>query len=177
MSNAMSQIDTFEYVGIDITTGFNHPSLAVRQGYFFGWGGSGGRSSTGVTALAVMFQLLEELLSLAAAATSDTAANLLPANSIIHHVLGRVTVTTTTTATFSVGDPTTAARFAAGIAIAATTTFVGQTHWSGASTTLANGPSQAAAAKVRVTPNATPGNSNGRIAIQVFSETGIAPTA
>jgi len=118
-----------------------------------------------------------ELLTLStSAATTDTAANLLPANAIIEAVVTRVTTTITTAATFSVGDPTTAARFSASAGgITSGSTRVGIDHWSGAVTTLAAGPSQASAAKVRITCNATPGA--GVIRITVFYRVFTPPTS
>jgi hypothetical protein len=118
-----------------------------------------------------------ELLTIAAAATTDTTANLLPAGAIIKAVVVRVVTVIPTAATFSVGDATTVGRFAAGIAVAANTTAVGLTHMSGASTTLANGPSQAAAAKIRITPNSTPATATGVVRITVFYEQFVAPTS
>jgi hypothetical protein len=118
-----------------------------------------------------------ELLTLSTgAATTDTTANLLPADAIIDSVVTRVTTTITTAVSFSVGDPTTAARFSADAAgLTAGSTRVGLDHMSGAVTTLAAGPTQAAAAKVRITLNATPGG--GVIRITVFYRQFVAPTS
>lgn len=113
-----------------------------------------------------------ELLTIAAAATTDTTANLLPANAIIEAVVVRVTTVIPTAATFSVGDATTAARFATGVAVAATTTAVGLTH---VDQTGAAGPKQTAAAKIRITPNAVPGAATGVVRITVFYRQFIAP--
>lgn len=178
MPNSLTQVDCLEYVTIDVTTnGNSHPAVAVRQGYFFGWGGSGSRSSTLVTALQFSMYVMEEVLTVAAAATSDTAANLLPANSLIHAVLGRNTVAIPTAATYTVGDATQAARFASGVAVAAGTTFVGFLHWNPAVASDNLGPRQTADAKLRVTPSLTPANNSGRIALQTFVETFIPATA
>lgn len=110
---------------------------------------------------------VSELLTLATGATTtDTSANLLPANAIIESVMTRVTTDITTAVSFSVGDPTTAARFSASAGGLTTgSTRVGLDHWSGAVTTLAAGPSQAAAAKVRITTNANPGAGVIRITV------------
>jgi hypothetical protein len=115
-----------------------------------------------------------ELLTIAAAATTDTTANLLPANAAIDAVTVRVTTVIPTAATFSVGDATTAARFATGISTAATTTAVGLTH---VDQTGAAGPRQTAAAKVRITPNATPGAATGVVRITVHYHLFVAPTS
>jgi hypothetical protein len=179
MPNGQTQVNGLEYVGIEVTTGGNnYPQVAVKQGYFFGWGGSGPRSSTGLPALAVRFQMLEELMTIAAAANSTSAnTSILPANSLIHVVMGRVTVAIPTAATFTVGDASQAARFASGVAVALGTTFTGFLHWNPSVASDALGPRQTANAGVRITPNATPANANGRVALQVFSETFIPPTA
>lgn len=116
-----------------------------------------------------------ELLTIAAAATTDSSASLLPADSIIQAVVVRVTVVIPTAATFTVGDPTTPARFATGVAVAAGTTAVGLIHMSGASTTLATGPSQVSAAAIRITPNLTPATATGVVRIQVYYSKFVAP--
>ncbi len=120
---------------------------------------------------------ISELLTLSTGgATTDTTANLLPANSIIDAVVARVTVTTSGGITWSLGDATTAARFiAAGTSGTAGTTAVGILQWSGAVTTLAAGPSQASAAKVRVTASGTP--STGQIRLTSFVRTATAPAS
>jgi hypothetical protein len=115
-----------------------------------------------------------ELLTIAAAATTDTTANLLPANAVIDSVVVRVVTVIPTAATFTVGDATTAARFATGISTAANTTAVGLTH---SDQTGAAGPKQTSAAKVRITPNATPGTATGQVRITVFYTAFTAPTS
>jgi hypothetical protein len=115
-----------------------------------------------------------ELVVIAAAATTDTVGNLLPANSVIRAVAVRVTVLIPTAATFKVGDATTDTRFATGVLVAAGTTNVGLTH---VDQTGAPGPIQAAAAKVRITPNLTPGAATGRVRVTVYFDTFVAPTS
>lgn len=118
-----------------------------------------------------------ELLTLSTGGTTtDTSANLLPAGAVIEAVCCRVTTTITTATNWSVGDPTTAARFsAANATLVSGTTSIGLDHWSGAVTTLAAGPSQAAAAKVRITTTGTPGA--GVIRIVVYYRRFVAPTS
>lgn len=115
-----------------------------------------------------------ELLTIAAAATTDTTGNLLPANAIIEAVNVRVTTVIPTAATFTVGDATIAARFATGVAVAAGTTAVGLTH---VDQTGTSGPKQTAAAKVRITPNLVPGAATGVVRITVFYRSFVAPTS
>lgn len=117
-----------------------------------------------------------ELLPLSTSGlTTDTVANLLPANSIIYAVVARVTTTITTTTNWAVGDATTSNRFSSPNAtLVSGTTSVGQNHMAGSVTTDAAGPTQAAAAKVRITcTGANPGA--GVIRIIVFFRTYTAP--
>lgn len=103
--------------------------------------------------------------------TTDSAANLLPANSLILGVTARITTTITTAANWSLGDTSTAARFAAANStLTAGTTSVGMAHWAGTVAIV-----QAAAAKLRITTNANPGA--GVIHIDVFFITFTAPTS
>jgi len=126
----------------------------------------------------VVYGFNTELLTLATGATTtDTTGNLLPATSIIDCVAGIVTTAITTAASWGLGDPTTAARFTAtnAGAVAAGSKLTGIDHWSGAVTTLAAGPSQAAASKVRVTVNTNPGA--GAVRIVVMYHQFVAPTS
>jgi hypothetical protein len=119
-----------------------------------------------------------ELLTLSTGgATTDTTGNLLPAGAVIDAVQAIVTVAITTATAFGLGDPTTATRFtAAGAAAAALGTRIsGIDHWNGNITTTAAGPTQASAAKVRVTANGTPGA--GQVRITVFYRLFTAPTS
>lgn len=115
-----------------------------------------------------------ELLTLSTSgATTDTAADLLPANSIIEAVVARVTTTITTATDWKLGDPTTAGRFtAANGTMTAGTTDIGLVH---IDQTGAAGPRQTAAAKVRVTTTGTPGA--GAVRITVFYRQFVAPTS
>jgi hypothetical protein len=125
----------------------------------------------------VMGRSEEEITLSTSGLTTNSAANLLPANSIIESVCCRITQAITVTTNWAVGDPTTAARFSsANATLALGTTSVGMDHWSGAVTTLAAGPSQAAAATVRITcTGSNPGA--GKIRVAVFYRTLSAPTA
>lgn len=111
-------------------------------------------------------QYAEELITLATgAAFTDSTANLLPANSEILSVDTYVTTTITTAANWSVGDPTTAARFSsANSTLAATTSQVGLNHKDGAAAGAAS--AQKAAAKVRITCNANPGAGAVRVTVK-----------
>jgi hypothetical protein len=118
-----------------------------------------------------------ELLTLSTSGTTtDTSANLLPANSIIESVVARVTTTITTATDWKLGDPTSDTRFAATNAtMTAGATSIGILQWGGAVATDALGPHQPAAAKVRVTTTGTPGA--GAIRITVFYRQFVAPTS
>lgn len=118
-----------------------------------------------------------ELLTLSTSGTTtDTTANLLPVDSIILAVEGRVTTTITTATSWQLGDPTTAARFStANSTMTSGATISGRKHWSGSVTTDAAGPTQDAAAKVRVTTVGTPGA--GVVRIYVYYIQCTAPTS
>lgn len=95
-----------------------------------------------------------ELVTLSTSgATTDTSANLLPANSFI---LGVSWIVTTAVAgvdatALQVGDGTTAARFGSGGTYTAGVTGVGLSHLKGGISTDATGPVQVSAAKLRIT--------------------------
>jgi hypothetical protein len=116
-------------------------------------------------------------MTIAAAATSNSSADLLPANSIIEAVVVRVTTVIPTAATFKVGDATTDGRFATGVAVAADTTAVGLLHQQGSVATDAAGPAQTAAAKIRITPDIQPAANTGRVRVTVFYRTFVPPTS
>ena len=109
--------------------------------------------------------------------TTDSAANLLPANSVILSVVARVVVTITAAATtWEVGDSVTAARFTSPDAVlAAGETQAGLNHMKGGVATDAAGPTQIAAAKIRITTDANPGA--GSVRVTVFYRQYIAPTS
>lgn len=117
---------------------------------------------------------ISELLTLSiAGTTTDTAANLLPANSLIEAVVARVTTTITTATDWKLGDATIAGRFsAANATMTSGTTQVGTVH---ADQTGTSGPRQVAAAKLRVTTTGTPGA--GVIRITTFYRQFIPPTS
>jgi hypothetical protein len=107
--------------------------------------------------------------------TTDTAANLLPADSYIESVTGRVTTTVATATDWKLGDATTAGRFTAaqsGAQLTAGATIAGLVH---CDVTGNGGPRQTAAAKVRVTTTGTP--SAGAIRITSYYRTFVAPTS
>lgn len=109
-------------------------------------------------------------------ATTDSSANLLPADSIIDAVVCRVTTTITTATDWGISDPTTTLRFSAvNSTMTAGATIVGLKHMFGNVTTTAAGPTQAAAAKLRITTTGTPGA--GAVRCTVFGRTFIAPTS
>lgn len=110
---------------------------------------------------------------------TDTVASLLPANSVIDGIGWRIltTISGTTLTAMAIGDPTTVNRFASGVGIfTASTTGAALDDWSGAVATLAAGPTQAAAAKVRVTLTAV-AFAAGAIRLVVFGRTLTPPTS
>lgn len=106
--------------------------------------------------------------------TTDSSANLLPANSIIEAVVARVTTAITVTTNWAVGDGTVSNRFAAANAtLAAGTTEVGLKH---VDQTGTSGPIQSAAAKLRITcTGSNPGA--GVVRVTVFYRQFVAPTS
>jgi hypothetical protein len=108
--------------------------------------------------------------------TTDTSGLLLHANSIIDGVTCRVITTITTAANYSLGDATTAARFqVASTNITAGQTVTGLSAMFGVVSTTATGPTQAAAAALRITTNVNPGA--GVLRCSVFGRTLVAPTS
>lgn len=108
--------------------------------------------------------------------TTNSSANLLPANSIIESVVCRVTTTITTATDWSVGDSTTAARFISATAtLTAGTQAVGLNHQQGSVSTDATGPVQVSATTLRITTTGTPGA--GAIRCTTFYTQFTAPTS
>ncbi len=115
-----------------------------------------------------------ELITLSTGGTTtNSSTNLLPANSMIRGVGCRITTTITGATNWSVGDPTTAARFcASNSTLTAGTTSVCQVH---VDQTGAAGPRQTSAATLRITTTGTP--SAGAIRCTVFADTLSAPSS
>lgn len=109
-------------------------------------------------------------------ATTDSSANLLPANAFIESVVCRVTTTITTATAWAVGDPTTAARFcSADSTMTANETGNCLNHLKGGVSTDATGPVQVSAAKLRITTTGTPGA--GVVRCEVFARVATPPTS
>ena len=118
-------------------------------------------------------QISEEITLSTGGATTDSAANLLPANSIIEGVVARVTETITTATDWALGDASQAARFlAASTNLTLGDTEVGLAHRQ-PSVADALGPVQSAAAALRVTCSGTPGA--GKLRVTVFYSQFVAP--
>ena len=128
--------------------------------------GANGSSSTHST--------ISELITLSTSGTTtDSTANLLPANSIIHGVCAYITTTIATATDWKLGDATIAGRFtAANATLTAGTSSVGLVH---IDLTGTSGPRQTAAAKLRVTTTGTP--SAGKIRVVVYYEQFTAPSS
>lgn len=115
----------------------------------------------------------EQITLATGALVTDSTANLLRADSLIEAVVCRQTTAITTSTLWGLSDPTTANRFAAGIAIA-TPTIVGLIQNYGG--TAAAGPVQAAAAKLRITvTGANPGA--GVVRCSVFGRQAVVPAS
>jgi len=123
-------------------------------------------------------QLSEEIVLSTSGTTTDSAANLLPANSIIEAVVARVTVTITTATDWKLGDATQAARFLAaqsGAQLTVGATAVGLAHADPTVAAANLGPVQSAAAKLRITTTGISGA--GRIRVTVFYRSFVSPTS
>ena len=123
-------------------------------------------------------QLSEEITLSTAGVTTDSVADLLPANSIMEAVVARVTQTITTATDWKLGDATQAGRFLAaqsGAQLTLGATAVGLAHADPTVATANLGPVQTAAAKLRITTTGTPGA--GKIRITTFFRTFVAPTS
>lgn len=117
----------------------------------------------------------EEITLSTGGGTTDSTANLLPANSLILQVAARVTTTITTATDWKLGDASTADRFTdANSTLIAGTTDFGVNHWNQAKA-AGYTPYQAAAAKLRITTTGTPGA--GKIRVTVWSIAFVAPTS
>lgn len=118
----------------------------------------------------------EEITLATGAATTDSSAYLLPANSEILGVVARVTTTIATCTNWALGDGTTAARFVAATTdLTKDTTKIGLDHRNPADTN-AQGPVQASAAKLRVTTTGSQ-TTAGKIRVTVFYRQFTAPTS
>lgn len=123
-------------------------------------------------------QISEEITLNTSGTTTDSTADLLPANSIIEAVVARVTVSITVATDWKLGDSAQAARFTAaqsGAQLNAGATVVGLNH---ADPTVASanlGPVQSAAAKLRISTTGNP--SAGKIRVTVWYRQFIAPTS
>lgn len=119
-------------------------------------------------------QTISESITLSTSGlTTDSTADLLPANSIILAVTARVTTAITATTDWALGDATTSNRFAAANAtLAAGTTAVGLRHQQGSVASDAAGPVQTTAAKLRITcTGANPGAGVIRVTVTYLSLT------
>jgi hypothetical protein len=120
--------------------------------------------------------LSEEITLSTSGTTTDSTADLLPATAIIEAVVARITTAITTATDWALGDASTAARFLSATAtLTLGTTAVGLNHQKGGVSTDAAGPTQTAAAKLRVTTTGTPGA--GKIRVTVFYRKFVAPTS
>lgn len=139
------------------------PTTATQQKINDGFGGSH------VDGFAI-----EEITLSTVGTTSDSVANLLPANSVILGVTARITAAIVTATNWKLGDATTSGRFTA-----ANSTLTLGTVESGPSVcvdqTGAAGPRQVAAAKLRITTTGTP--SAGKVRVCVHYRTFVAPTS
>lgn len=120
----------------------------------------------------------EEITLSTVGTTTDSAASLLPANSIIEAVVARVTQSITVATDWKLGDSAQAARFTAaqsGAQLNLGATVVGLNHADPTVATADLGPVQSSAAPLRITTTGTP--SAGKIRVSVFYRQFVAPTS
>lgn len=118
----------------------------------------------------------EEMTLNTGGTTTDSAANLLPANAIIDGVVARITQTITVATDWELGDGTIASRFSnPNVTLVAGTTQVGLNHMQGGVNADNKGPVQLTAAKLRITTTGTPGA--GKIRVTVFFRQFVPPTS
>lgn len=167
-------------IGLNSTTGAVEP--VVDAGTALGTNGAAAAAKRFSNVLTELFSIqsdfgqkmtlnwIEEEITLATdGTTTDSTANLLPANALLALIVGEVTTTITANATgWSLGDGTVAARFLANTTdLTAGTVKVGMAHWHGVVSATNAGPTQAAAAKLRIT--AAGGNPGaGKVKVTVF---------
>jgi hypothetical protein len=121
-------------------------------------------------------QASEEITLSTSGTTTDSTADMLPANSLIEGVACRVTQAITTSANWALGDSAQGSRFlAATTDLSAGTTKVGLLQHNPANATNDLGPVQAANAKLRITTNAAAGA--GKIRCTVYYSQFIPPTS
>lgn len=134
-------------------------------------------SLSGANGESVAYGQTTELITLSTGGTTtDSTANMLPASSIIDAVVCRVTTTITTATEWSVGVSGATERFISmNVGLASGTTAVGIDHMAGSIASDATGPTQTAAAKLRITTTGTPGA--GAIRCTAFYRTFTAPTS
>lgn len=131
---------------------------------------------SGAYGQAMAVSIAEEEVTLSTSgSTTDSTANLLPANSLILQVTAYVTTTITTATDWKLGDGSTADRFTdANATLVAGTTGYGVNHWNPAKA-AGYTPYQASASKVRITTTGTPGAGKIRVTVHYIQFT--APTS
>lgn len=107
-------------------------------------------------------EVLTELLTIAAAATTDTSIQI-PANSWVNQVEAKVEVAIPTAATFDYGISGATTRYGTGISVNLNTYSAG---------TIDGRRYYAAATAIRFTPNLTPGTNVGRVRVTIHYNKG-----
>ena len=117
----------------------------------------------------ISFAEVDELTTIAAAATTDTAIQI-PLNAVVLAVTVRVTVVIPTAATFTVTGTSSGTQFdvAGGVSAAANTTDLGDRNCP-----YKNGNAQT----IRITPNAVPAANTGRVRVTIHYYLPVAPTS
>jgi hypothetical protein len=170
LATALGALTAYSNVVIQDNTG-GAPQYWFSNGTNYALAGGPGAQSSGNGSYWQSFANTALMTLSTGGTTTDSSTNLLPANSLIDAVVGTVTTTITSACTgWALGDSGSGTRFAASnTTLTAGTKSVGLVQWTG---TVA--PTQASAAKVRITcAGGNPGA--GAVRVTVYGRTFVAP--
>ena len=160
---------------------FNATGVAVSTTQGGALAGTQSTFSTTNGSTAAIKSISEEVTLSTGGATTDSSANLLPANSLILGVTGIVTtaIAGVDATAVQLGDSAVAARFGSGATLTLGGTITGITMWNGNISATNAGPTQASAAVLRITlsggSDQTP--SAGKVRVTVWYIQFTAPTS
>lgn len=152
-----------------IATNYMEVSRTGTTVNYVGFMSSPVRMAAGSNGQYLSIEQVNELTTIAAAATTDTVIQI-PVNAIVFAVQSRVTAAIPTAVTFTVTGTTSATQFdvAGGVSTAANTTDLG---------TRAGAYPNGAAQTIRITPNAIPAANTGRVRVTILYLKSVAPTS
>lgn len=171
--NAITLIGHSITSALGITGSFGLEGTPTESGHWIAGGNDGIAYQrftlvTGTNGQAIELRQLTELLTVAAAATTDTTIQI-PANTIVKYVSVRTTTAIPTASTYTVTGATSGTTFNT----AAVSTAVDSTDKGNAAGAYVNTATQA----IRITPDLTPADNTGRVRVTVYYEDVVAPTS